>query len=106
MIDVERIKAARKKAGLTQTEVGDLARERVGKGTQQGYAKLEKGVVQNSRFLSYYCDVLGLDVSEVDLSIRRSAHRSATIEEMRLLPRKERLTIIQELLSSLLDEEV
>lgn len=66
MIKPEILKQKRKELGLSQEEVVALTKKRFNQGSQQGYQKIESGKTKNSKFLYYYCKVLGLEISEVD----------------------------------------
>lgn len=68
------LRSQRTKLGLTQEDVVRRVKERFGVGSQQGYAKIESGKAANSKYLAYYCDILGLNVRDVDseMSLRQT----------------------------------
>lgn len=102
MIKGHVLKAARKAKGYSQQKVAELTRERFGVGTQQGYRRLE-AEGSGSKYLGYYCAVLGLSIAEVDDAMSGDLTTSIEVELNKLLklPEPERIAIAQELLASL-----
>lgn len=102
MIKGHLLKAARKELGYSQQKVAELTRERFGVGTQQGYRRLE-AEGSGSKYLAYYCSVLGLSVAEVDDAMGGDIDAAIEIEMAKLmkLPEHEKLAIAQKLLASL-----
>lgn len=102
MIKGHILKAARKELGYTQTQVAELSKQRFGVGTQQGYRRLEADG-GNSKYLAYYCAVLGISVADVDDAMTDDIDAAINDEMAKLLkrPENERLEIAQKLLASL-----
>lgn len=102
MIKGHVLKAARKEKGYTQQKVAELTKQRFGVGTQQGYRRLEAEGAQ-SKYLAYYCAVLGISVADVDDAISDDIDAAINDEMAKLLkrPENERLEIAQKLLASL-----
>lgn len=102
MIKGHILKAARKELGYSQQRVAELTRERFGVGTQQGYRRLE-AEGSGSKYLSYYCSVLGLSVADVDDAISSNLDAALDFELAKLmkLPEQDRIAIAQKLLASL-----
>lgn len=102
MINGQILKQARLSKGWTQAQVAEAVKERFGVGSQQGYRKLE-GEAKASKYLAYYCSVLGIAVSEVDGAISGDIDAAINEELAKLLkrPEHERIEIAQKLLASL-----
>lgn len=106
MIKAEILRQRRRDLGLSQEELVALVKKKFNQGSQQGYQKIESGKTKNSKYLYYYCDILGLEMADVDDAIQPGADtqtKEEAIKALQALPERDQIDIALAVLDKLRD---
>lgn len=110
MINTQRLIERRKELGLNQEDVAERVKNKYGVGSQQGYWKLETGRVTSSKYLNYYCDVLDIDVSEIDISMKKNKDSLKSLMEKAIsaidtLPQEKQFEVAMRVLENIRNQK-
>lgn len=97
MIKHELLRERRESLGLSQTDVVSRVSKITDGLSQPGYAKIEQGKVERSKYLPYICQALGLSLHEIDDTIDEDF--DALFSRLQSLPRDKQVEIIERLLA-------